>query len=148
MNTQRKGWIAAMVFLVDRVTKLLSEKMLRNSVSLIPGVLGLRAVRNTGMAFSLMSGHPVLLGVVTAGILAGAFAILRKKELAPMRQTGLMMMLGGAAGNLTDRLLNGYVPDMIEILFIRFAIFNVADVCLVIGCGLVMLDLFRGIEDG
>ena len=62
--------------------------------------------------------------------------------------TGLMMMLGGAAGNLADRLLSGYVPDMIEFLFIRFAVFNVADACLVTGCGLVIWNLFRGKENG
>ena len=57
---------------------------------------------------------------------------------------GLMMMLGGACGNLTDRLLAGSVPDMVELLFVRFAIFNAADVCLVAGCALVMADLLLG----
>ena len=144
----RKGWIAAAVFLADRITKLLSETMLKGSVSLIPGVLGLRPARNTGMAFSLLSGHPVLLGILSLGIVAGAFWALRKKKLNPLSQTGLMMMLGGATGNLADRLMTGYVPDMIEFLFVRFAIFNIADACLVIGCGLVIWDLFRGRENG
>ena len=144
----QKGWIAAVVFLADRLTKFLSEEMLRDSIVLIPGMLGLRPARNTGMAFSLLSGHPVLLGILSLGILAVAFLTLRKKKPAPLSQVGLMMMLGGATGNLTDRLLNGYVPDMIEFLFVRFAVFNIADACLVIGCGLVMLDLFRGKENG
>ena len=144
----RKGWIAAAVFLADRITKLLSETMLKGSVSLIPGVLGLRPARNTGMAFSLLSGHPVLLGILSLGIVAGAFWVFRKKKLNPLSQTGLMMMLGGATGNLADRLLTGYVPDMIEFLFVRFAVFNIADACLVIGCGLVIWDLFRGKENG
>ena len=144
----RKGWIAATVFLADRITKLLSETMLKGSVSLIPGVLGLRPARNTGMAFSLLSGHPVLLGILSLGIVAGAFWVFRKKKLNPLSQTGLMMMLGGATGNLADRLLTGYVPDMIEFLFVRFAVFNIADACLVIGCGLVIWDLLRGKENG
>lgn len=144
----RKGWIAAAVFLADRITKLLSETMLKGSVSLIPGVLGLRPARNTGMAFSLLSGHPVLLGILSLGIVAGAFWVFRKKKLNPLSQTGLMMMLGGATGNLADRLLTGYVPDMIEFLFVRFAVFNIADACLVIGCGLVIWDLLRGKENG
>ena len=145
---QGKGWIAAAVFLTDRLTKLLSEKIPGGGVTLIPGVLGLRPALNTGMAFSLLSGHPVLLGILSLGILAGAFLALRKKKPDPLSQTGLMMMLGGAVGNLTDRLLKGCVPDMIEFLFIRFAVFNIADACLVIGCGLVMLDLFRGNKNG
>ena len=59
-----------------------------------------------------------------------------------------MMMLGGAAGNMVDRFLTGFVPDMIEFLFIRFAVFNVADACLVIGCALVIIDLIRGEKHG
>jgi len=145
---QGKGWIAAAVFLADRITKLFAERFLRSAVTLIPGVLGLRPARNTGMAFSLLSGHPVLLGILSLGILTGAFLALRKKKLDSVSQTGLMMMLGGAAGNLADRLLSGYVPDMIEFLFIRFAVFNVADTCLVTGCGLVIWNLFRGKENG
>ena len=144
----RKGGIAVAVFLADRIAKILSEKMLTGSVCLIPGVLGLRPARNTGMAFSLLSGHPVLLAILSLGIVAGAFGIFRKKKLNPLSRTGLMMMLGGAAGNLADRLLTGYVPDMIEFLFVRFAVFNIADACLVIGCGLTMWDLLRGKEDG
>ena len=54
-----------------------------------------------------------------------------------------MMMLGGALGNMLDRFLTGFVPDLIEFLFVRFAVFNLADACLVIGCGLVIIDLFR-----
>ncbi|MBR2664419.1 MAG: signal peptidase II [Clostridia bacterium] len=145
---QGKGWIAAAVFLADRITKLFAERFLRSAVTLIPGVLGLRPARNTGMAFSLLSGHPLLLGILSLGILTGAFLALRKKKLDSVSQTGLMMMLGGAAGNLADRLLSGYVPDMIEFLFIRFAVFNVADTCLVTGCGLVIWNLFRGKENG
>ena len=53
------------------------------------------------------------------------------------------MMLGGALGNLWDRLFLGYVPDMIEFLFVRFAVFNLADAGLVTGCALVMLALLR-----
>ena len=147
----RKIWpwgIAAAVFAADRVTKILAPRIPAEGQVLIPGVLGLRYAENRGIAFSLLSGHPVLLGILSLGILTGAFLALRKKKLDSVSQTGLMMMLGGAAGNLADRLLSGYVPDMIEFLFIRFAVFNVADACLVTGCGLVIWNLFRGKENG
>ena len=85
---QGKGWIAAAVFLADRITKLFAERFLRSAVTLIPGVLGLRPARNTGMAFSLLSGHPVLLGILSLGILTGAFLALRKKKLDSVSQTG------------------------------------------------------------
>ena len=54
-------------------------------------------------------------------------------------------MAGGAAGNMFDRLIRGFVPDMIETLFMQFPVFNVADSCLTVGCVLVMISiLFRG----
>ena len=115
---------------------------------LIPGILGLTPARNTGMAFSLLSGHPWLLAGLSLVMIAGAFLFLRGKQLSPLTRTGLMLMLGGALGNLADRLVLGWVPDMIEFLFVRFAVFNVADACLTVGCGLVILDLFRGEKHG
>ena len=110
---------------------------------LIPGVIAVRPARNTGMAFSLLSGHPFLLGILSLAILAGAFLALRGRKLSGLARTALALMLGGALGNLADRLLTGYVPDMLEFLFVDFAVFNVADACLVTGCGLAALDLFR-----
>ena len=145
----KTSWIiAAAAFLADRGAKELAKGIPPEGMTLIPGVLGLRPVRNTGMAFSLLSGHPALLGILSLCVIAAAFLILRGKKLPALSRTGLMMMLGGALGNLTDRLTAGAVPDMIELLFMDFPIFNVADACLVVGCGLVILDLFRGEKHG
>lgn len=145
---KRYLWIALAAFLADRGTKLLWDRIPAGGVTLIPGILGLRPARNTGMAFSLLSGHPWLLAILSLAVLLGAFLFLRGKQLRPLAWTGLMLMLGGAVGNLLDRLFLGWVPDMIEFLFVRFAIFNVADACLTVGCGLVILDLFRGEKHG
>ena len=140
---RKEAWTAAGVFLADRLAKALSVRIPPEGTTLIPGVLGLRQARNTGMAFSLLSGHPLLLGILSLAILAGAFLALRGRKLSGLTRTALALMLGGALGNLADRLLTGYVPDMLEFLFVDFAVFNVADACLVTGCGLAALDLFR-----
>ncbi|MBQ8073297.1 MAG: signal peptidase II [Clostridia bacterium] len=140
---RKDGWIALLVFLADRGAKTLARGLPPGGRVLIPGVLALRPARNTGMAFSLLSGHPALLAALSAVIIAGAAWLLRGKTLRRVTRVGLMMMLGGALGNLTDRVLTGAVPDMIEPLFVRFAVFNVADACLVAGCGLVMLGILR-----
>ncbi|MBQ9253100.1 MAG: signal peptidase II [Clostridia bacterium] len=145
---KKYGWIALLVFLLDRASKLLWPRIPPSGFLLIPGVLDLYPARNTGMAFSLLSGRPWLLGLLSLGVIVGAFFFLRRKALRPLCWVGLMMMLGGAVGNLADRLITGFVPDMIELLFVRFAIFNLADVALVVGCLLVMIDLFRGEEHG
>ena len=134
---------AAAVFIADRVTKILAPGIPENGVVLIPGVIGLRYAENRGIAFSLLSGAPWALGVVSLLIIAAAFFCLRGKKLQPLALTGLMMMLGGAAGNMVDRFVHGFVPDMIEVLFMNFAIFNVADMFLCIGCGLVIISLLR-----
>ena len=145
----RKLWpwgIAAAVFIADRVTKILAPRIPEDGQALIPGVLGLRYAENRGIAFSMLSGMPWVLGLVSLAIIAAVFFFLRGKKLRAMTLAGLMMMLGGAAGNMLDRFIHGFVPDMIEVLFVQFAVFNVADMFLCIGCGLVILQLLFGRE--
>lgn len=138
--------IPAVVFTLDRVTKILALKIPEEGAVLIPGVVGLRYSENKGIAFSLLSGAPWLLGILSLALIVGGFLFLRKKTLPDLIWIGLMMMLGGAAGNMIDRFFTGYVPDMIEFLFVKFAIFNVADAFLCIGCALVILKILFGKE--
>ena len=140
---KKRWWIAVLVFILDRITKMLAESIPAEGMTLIPGVLGLRYARNTGMAFSLLSGRPWLLGLLSLAVILGAFLYLRGKTIPPLAMTGLMGMLGGAVGNMLDRFCTGYVPDMIEFLFVHFAIFNLADTALTIGCAMVLLCLLR-----
>ena len=133
--------LAAAVFIADRVTKILAPGIPGEGQTLIPGILGLRYAENRGIAFSLLSGMPWVPGLMSLAIIAGVCFFLRGKKLSPLALTGLMMMLGGAAGNMVDRFVHGFVPDMIEVLFMQFAIFNVADTFLCIGCGLVIIHL-------
>ena len=133
--------IAVLVFILDRIAKVLAVRIPEGGQVLIPGVLGLRYAENRGIAFSMLSGAPWVLGLLSLAIIAAAFLFLRKKTLHPLSLAGLMMMLGGAAGNMLDRFIHGYVPDMIEFLFVNFAIFNVGDACLCVGCALVIIRL-------
>ncbi len=133
--------IAAGVFALDRIAKILAVNIPEEGTVLIPGVVGLRYTENRGIAFSLLSGQPWLLGILSLVIIVAAFLFLRKKPLHAWMLTGLMMMLGGAAGNMIDRFVPGYVTDMIEVLFVKFAIFNVGDMFLCVGCALVILRL-------
>ena len=137
---KRHLWVAAAVFALDRVTKLLAARLTGPAV-LIPGVLGLRYTVNTGAAFSLLSGQPWLLGVLSLAIVCGGWWLLRKESLPPPGQIAAMMIAGGALGNAADRLFSGAVPDMIEVLAFRFAVFNVADIGVTVGCVLLGLSL-------
>ena len=140
----KKFWpwlIAAAVLAADRVTKILARGIPEGGQVVIPGVVGLRYAENKGIAFSMLSGMPWIPGLLSLLVIVAAFIYLRKKELHPLSRAGLMMMLGGAVGNMIDRFAYGFVPDMIEVLFMKFAIFNVADACLCVGCALVIIRL-------
>lgn len=103
-------------------------------VPLIPGVLGLTYVQNTGAAFSLLSGHTWLLTLVSAAVLAGVAVLLWKGVFRhPLGRVPLALVLAGGLGNLIDRAALGYVTDMFRTLFISFPVFNVADMCITVG---------------
>lgn len=114
--------------------------------TLIPGVLRLRLVLNTGVAFSFLEGMPLLTTILTALLLLGLLVwLIADRKLRPPARAGLIMVLSGGLGNLYDRILNGAVTDMIEVLFVRFAVFNVADAAICIGALLTCLSyLFPG----
>lgn len=142
MKSHRLLWLIPLAVLaLDRWAKLASPALPPEGLTLIPGVLGLRYAENRGITFSLLSGVPWLLGCVSLAAVLVMLWVLLKKPLPLLPRIGLLLMLGGAAGNMLDRFFLGYVPDMIEFLFVNFAIFNVADVCLTVGCVLLIVSL-------
>ena len=140
MLMKRRLWIAIVVLLADQLSKAAARK-LAASIPLIPGVLGLCLCRNTGMAFSMLSGMPWLLGILSLVLIGAGWLILRRYRLTGIAAAASMLMLGGALGNAIDRLLMGYVTDMIEILCFQFAVFNIADAALTVGCVLMAVSL-------
>lgn len=133
-------WIAVLTVIVDQIVKWACLS-LTGSVTLIPHVLALTYAENTGMAFSLFSGRAWLLGVVSALCILAGWLVLRRYKLGRLSRIAAMLMLGGAVGNMLDRFFRGYVVDMFEVLFVEFAIFNVADAALTIGTALMALSL-------
>lgn len=137
----RGWWLMALAFLADQISKRW-VRGLSGRRELIPGVLRLRPVRNTGMAFSMLSGHFWLLTLATAAIIAALVAwLLKKPEEPPLMRAGFWMIAGGGLGNLVDRLLQGSVTDFLELEFARFAIFNVADIFVCAGAALAALGI-------
>ena len=135
------AWIAAAVVILDRVTKLAARSW--GTRDLIPGAVRITYAENTGMAFSLLSGKGWLLGLVSLAIIAAGILLLGHMKLDRLGRCAAMLMLGGALGNLADRLFQGYVVDMIELTFVRFAVFNVADMALTCGAALMAISLLR-----
>lgn len=143
---KKYAWIAALTVIADQIVKLLARH-LTGPVTLIPGLLGLKYAQNTGMAFSMFSGQSWLLGLLSAALIVLGWRMLRRYRLGRWSRIAAMLMLGGAAGNMIDRLFQGYVVDMFEVLAFRFAIFNVADAALTVGCALMALTLLRCPDD-
>ena len=135
--------IIAVGIILDQVTKALAVAYLKaiETFPLIEGVLHLTYAENTGMAFSLFSGRAWALGVVSVVCILLGWLVLRRYKLGTLSRTAAMLMLGGAVGNMIDRVLRGYVVDMFEVLFMEFAIFNVADAALTVGTVLMATSL-------
>ncbi len=133
-------WISILTMLVDQAVKALARS-LGGAVTLIPGVLRFTFARNTGMAFSLLSGNSWGLGVVSILCIIAGWILLRRYQMGPVSRLAAALMLGGAVGNMLDRLLLGYVVDMFETLFMDFAIFNVADAALTVGTAIMAVSL-------
>mgnify|MGYP000942405166 FL=1 len=128
-------FIAALIFIDQAVKYLVRTKMpLYSSLPLIPHVVELTHVRNTGAAFSIFSEHTWILAAVSAVVAVLIAAALLKKTVSHrFGVASLSLVLAGALGNLIDRVCLGYVTDMFNLLFMRFAVFNVADICVVAG---------------
>lgn len=127
--------IAALVG-ADQLVKWLirTNVPLGGSVDFIPHVLDLTYVRNTGAAFSIFASHTWALALLSAVVSAGLVVLLVRTASAPfLWKFSLSLVLAGAVGNLIDRAFLGFVTDMFRTLFMDFAVFNVADICITVG---------------
>ena len=141
-NNWWKYLIIAFVLAVDLVTKALivTENSLGTETSLIGNIVVILPTKNSGAGFSMLSGKRWFL-IITTFIFLIAIAVFdllyQKKSALFCTATGLV--IGGAIGNLVDRLLFGYVRDFIYLKFINFAVFNVADMALTVGIILLLV---------
>ncbi len=143
--------IALGALLGDRLTKKLIEDHLAlyEYKTVIPGLLELTHTRNTGMAFGILSGStspwiPYVLSFVSAIAFLIILALALRSPVSQHRlQWGLMLVLGGAAGNLYDRLRHGYVTDFIDVFYksYHWPTFNLADSAITIGIGLFLIEI-------
>jgi signal peptidase II len=144
-------WIALAIVALDQLTKLIVRQRfeLHESVTVIPGFFDLTRVHNTGAAFGMLNDvdfpmKPVALAVVATAALAGVAlyaAMLPASQW--LARLGLACILGGAAGNLIDRVTLGHVVDFFDFHYAgwHFWAFNVADAAITVGVGLMILDL-------
>ena len=142
------GLFVAAIVALDQITKALTVAHipLGEEIPLIPEVLRLTYVRNTGAAFSMLGGARwFFLALVVVFFVALGILIKKKIVTQPLELWCLAAIGGGALGNAVDRAVSGSVTDMIEPLFINFAVFNVADIF--ITCGAVLLVAYMVLFD-
>lgn len=108
----------------------------------IPGFASFHYLQNTGAAFSIFSNATWLLTILSVVLVIAMFYVLYKTKDYKSRllRLALLFIIGGAIGNMIDRIFLGFVRDMIEFTFVKFAVFNVADSFVCIGA--VLLGVF------
>ena len=134
---------AAVLVVLDQLIKHWATAALLpvGSMEVLPGIVELRYCLNDGMAFSMLAGKQGLLIGVTSVMLVAVLVMLFVRKMPLAERIAWTLVLGGGVGNLIDRVLNGVVVDYINVLFMHFAIFNFADICVCVGVGLPMLVL-------
>jgi signal peptidase II len=135
--------IALVVFAVDQGIKSVVEGSMRvgESISLVSGFLSLTYIKNDGGAFGILGGSQMILLVGSTVAVAVVLWMLLSGRPSTLTMLGCGLILGGAAGNLLDRLSSGEVTDYVHFSF--WYIFNAADAAIVVGVGLLLLSALR-----
>ena len=135
--------ISITVILIDQLSKFWIVQAIgkNKAVTLIPHVINIRLVRNTGAAFSLLENSTNFLGILSFLVSTGLILwIWRSKKMPIMKGLGFSFLLGGCIGNGLDRWLLGYVNDFIELIPISFPIFNAADIAINLALICLIID--------
>lgn len=140
-------WTAILAFsiLSDQITKYFVIEQVKpvGTRPFLEGIVRFRYTENTGAAFGIFKNHPwIFIAATFLAVFLILFYLFRNHKRVPLfLGISLSMIAGGGIGNQIDRLARGYVVDFIDLQFMNFAIFNVADCFVTVGCFLVILDL-------
>lgn len=138
MGALALGWIV-----LDQAVKLCMNAHVAGSVLSDPiaGLFRLHLVHNTGGAWSMFSGATVALGVFSIVMCAAlaAFAVYERARISWPELIGLGLVIGGGIGNAIDRFALGYVVDFIDLAFMDFPVFNIADIGVTCGLALFLI---------
>jgi signal peptidase II len=144
-------WLPMVVVVLDQVTKALvrAQLSLHESVAVVPGLMDFTHIRNTGAAFGFLNAvdfpfKTTIIAIVSTAALVGVALYTRSLSHDQLlARGGLSLILGGAAGNLIDRVAIGSVVDFVDVYWgsHHFWAFNVADSAITVGVGLMILDM-------
>lgn len=141
--------ITIIAILLDQIIKIIiSSKVFNSSILVIPHVLKLTYIQNTGAAFGIGSNSTsmfVAVNLVIIGLII-YFIFSKKEEISKLILIALHLIVAGGISNLIDRIIRGFVIDYIDIsLLIRYPVFNLADIFIVVGCIIIAISLIKGV---
>ena len=146
--SSRTGLLAALglalaVFVLDQGTKALVEGSMSpgESTPVIPGFLSITHISNEGGAFGILDGSPLVLLIGSVVAVGVVLWMLLAGQASTLTTLGCGLILGGAAGNLLDRLTTGEVTDYVHFSF--WYVFNAADAAITVGVAALLLNAFR-----
>lgn len=140
--------IATIALALDQITKIIIDMFLslNESIKVIPNFFYLTLVHNEGAAWGLFSNAKMVIaiGTIIAMIIIYHFIYCFKENRRNRLAFGLL--IGGLAGNLIDRIMFGYVRDFLDFYIIKYdyPVFNIADICIVIGVILLIIAVIKG----
>lgn len=146
-------YIAAIALLtvVDQLTKYaaINTVKVNGPYEFLFGLFQFRYVENTGAAFSSFANNKTVLILVSGMLLIGVLIVLMKRQIeSKFANAALVLVAAGGLGNMIDRILNGFVVDFIEPLFIDFAVFNFADMCITVGAFMLIgYEIFDAVRE-
>ena len=137
--------IIIFLIIIDQIAKIAILKNIYNSsITVIQGILNFTYVENTGGAFGIGNNSTITYVIVNIIIiiLIAKFILSKNNELSTYILVGLGLILAGGMGNLIDRIFRGFVVDYIDFNpLIKYPVFNIADICVVIGCLIIGVNL-------
>ena len=146
MHFKDRKWLFAAVgiILIDQIVKyfVCNNMSQSDSTVIIPHILNFIYVKNTGAAFSIMSDKTVFLGIVSVLFCVAVLIFWHfQKPSHTLFKISLTLLFAGAFANAVDRIWRGFVVDFIETAFIKFPVFNIADIAITVGTVLLMIYL-------
>lgn len=138
-----------LLIIVDQIVKVFATKM-TSSIVLINNFLQLNYVENRGVAWSMLNEKRiiiVLFSIIGIGYLFKLMVEFRKELLVHI---GIMMMIAGGIGNIIDRIFRHFVVDYVDVVIFGydFPVFNIADMFLVCGVALILVEMIRKVKNG
>lgn len=134
--------LTTLLIFIDQIIKILIRSTLSiyETIVIVPKILNITYVQNTGAAFSMLEGKQIFLTIISVIVLIGMFYYIKKNKLDKLEYVIFSLIISGIIGNLIDRLLLNYVTDFIEFIILgkNMPIFNLADTFICVGFGLLI----------